>query len=73
MKNRKIGSWNVPAMGLGCMPLSGMPHARLNLLDDRPGAIAVIHAALDAGVRLLDTADIYAAYWNQFGHKSKWM
>lgn len=68
MKNRRIGSWNVPAMGLGCMPLSGMPHARLNLLDDRPGAIAVIHAALDAGMRLLDTADIYAAYWNQFGH-----
>lgn len=55
-------------MGLGCMPLSGMPHARLGLLDDRPGAIAVIHAALDAGVRLLDTADIYSAYWDQFGH-----
>jgi aryl-alcohol dehydrogenase-like predicted oxidoreductase len=68
MQNRRIGSWNLPAMGLGCMPLSGMPHARLSLLEDRPGAIAVIHAALDAGVRLLDTADIYAAYWNQFGH-----
>lgn len=68
MKNRKIGLWNVPAMGLGCMPLSGMPHARLSILDDRPGAIAVIHAALDAGVRLLDTADIYSAYWDQFGH-----
>ncbi|CAN2223715.1 Tas Predicted oxidoreductases (related to aryl-alcohol dehydrogenases) [Candidatus Nanopelagicaceae bacterium] len=68
MKSRKIGAWNVPAMGLGCMPLSGMPHSRLNMLDDRPGAIAVIHAALDAGVRLLDTADIYSAYWDQFGH-----
>jgi len=68
MKTRKIGSWNVPAMGLGCMPMSGMPHARLSILDDRPGAISVIHAALDAGVRLLDTADIYAAYWDQFGH-----
>jgi aryl-alcohol dehydrogenase-like predicted oxidoreductase len=68
MKSRNIGSWNVPAMGLGCMPMSGMPHARLSILDDRPGAIAVIHAALDAGVRLLDTADIYAAYWDQFGH-----
>jgi aryl-alcohol dehydrogenase-like predicted oxidoreductase len=55
-------------MGLGCMPLSGLPHSRLSMLDDRPGAIAVIHAALDAGVRFLDTADIYAAYWNQFGH-----
>jgi len=38
------------------------------MLKDRAGAIAVIHAALDAGIRLLDTADIYAAYWNQFGH-----
>ena len=65
---RKIGPWEVPALGLGCMPLSGLPHTRLNMLDDREGAIAVIHTALDAGVRLLDTADIYAAYWHQFGH-----
>jgi len=50
------------------MPLSGLPHSRLKMLDDCSAAIAVIHAALDAGVRLLDTADIYAAYWDQFGH-----
>jgi aryl-alcohol dehydrogenase-like predicted oxidoreductase len=28
----------------------------------------VIHAALDAGVRLLDTSDIYAPTWNSVGH-----
>ena len=67
-KMRKIGPWEIPALGLGCMPLSGLPHTRLNMLDDREGALAVLHTALDAGVRLLDTADIYAAYWNQFGH-----
>ena len=60
-KMRKIGPWEIPALGLGCMPLSGLPHTRLNMLDDREGALAVLHTALDAGVRFLDTADIYAA------------
>jgi aryl-alcohol dehydrogenase-like predicted oxidoreductase len=65
---RKIGPWNVTPIGLGCMPMSGMPHSRLHMLENRAGAIQVIHDALDAGVELLDTADIYAAYWDQFGH-----
>lgn len=65
---RKIGPWSITPVGLGCMPMSGMPHSRLHMLEDRSGAINVIHKALDAGVQLLDTADIYAAYWNQFGH-----
>ncbi len=68
MQKRNIGTWKIPAMGLGCMPMSGLPHSRIHMLDDRSGAISVIHTALDAGVRLLDTADIYSAYWNQFGH-----
>jgi len=38
------------------------------VLDDRDYAISVIHAALDAGVQLLDTADIYAPAWNAMGH-----
>jgi aryl-alcohol dehydrogenase-like predicted oxidoreductase len=38
------------------------------ILDDREQAISVIHAALDAGVQLLDTADIYAPSWNSMGH-----
>jgi aryl-alcohol dehydrogenase-like predicted oxidoreductase len=68
MLKRKIGPWEVTPIGLGCMPMSGLPHSRLNMLDNRSGAIDVMHKALDAGVQLLDTADIYAAYWNQFGH-----
>lgn len=55
MQTRRIGDVEVPAIGLGCMPLSVTeghpPHA---------DAIATVHAALDAGVRLLDTADAYA-------------
>ena len=33
---------------------------RAAILVDRAGAIAVMHAALDAGITLLDTADIYS-------------
>ena len=69
--SRKLGPWNVTPVGLGCMPMSGMPHARLHMLENRTGAIEVIHKAMDAGVQLLDTADIYAAYWNQFGHNER--
>ena len=41
---------------------------RAKLIDDPDRAIAVIHAALDAGITLLDTADIYAPSWNTMGH-----
>ncbi|GAA1741825.1 aldo/keto reductase [Isoptericola hypogeus] len=53
MTTRKIGSLEVSAIGLGGMPLS---------VDGRPDearAIATIHAALDAGVTLIDSADAY--------------
>ena len=65
---RTLGPWKVSAVGLGCMPLSGMPSSKAAMVDDRAGAIGVIHAALDAGVTLLDTADIYAPSWKTFGH-----
>jgi aryl-alcohol dehydrogenase-like predicted oxidoreductase len=44
----------VAAIGLGCMSFSGVYGAS----DDRE-AIAVIHQALDGGVTLIDTADMY--------------
>jgi aryl-alcohol dehydrogenase-like predicted oxidoreductase len=65
---RKIGPYEVTAVGLGCMPLSMATDRNKWLLDDRDYAISVIHAALDAGVQLLDTADIYAPAWNAMGH-----
>jgi len=71
MKTRKIGSFEVTAVGMGCMPLSDMPPKPPSMLDDRPGAIGVIHAALDFGVTLLDTADIYAPTWNMIGHNER--
>ncbi len=53
MKTRTIGDVTVSAIGLGGMPLSieGRPN------DER--AIATIHAALDAGITFIDTADAY--------------
>ena len=47
-------------MALGCMGMSGMYGAA----DDRE-SIATIHAALDAGVTLLDTGDFYGAGHNE--------
>lgn len=71
LPQRTLGPWKVSAMGLGCMPLSGLPDTRAHMVADRPAAIAVIHAALDAGVTLLDTADIYAPSWKTFGHNER--
>jgi len=65
---RKLGPYTVSAIGMGCMPLS-FPHDRdPQLINDPDRAIGVLHAALDAGITLLDTADIYAPTWNTMGH-----
>ena len=62
MHERRIGDVTVSAIGLGAMPLSveGRP-------DDDAG-IATIHAALDSGVTLIDTADAYYAVADPAGH-----
>jgi aryl-alcohol dehydrogenase-like predicted oxidoreductase/predicted kinase/histidinol phosphatase-like enzyme len=52
-------------IGMGCMRLSTDP----NRDDDR--SIAVLHAALDAGVRLFDTADAYAWHDGEVGHNER--
>jgi aryl-alcohol dehydrogenase-like predicted oxidoreductase len=61
--NDTVGRVSVGAIGLGAMPLSTK--------EDRPSptdAEAVVHAALDAGVTLIDTADAYAWDESEFGH-----
>jgi aryl-alcohol dehydrogenase-like predicted oxidoreductase len=62
MQTRSIGDRNVSAIGLGAMPMSieGRP--------DEQRSIATIHAALDAGVTLIDTADAYHRDANEVGH-----
>ncbi|MEP6979417.1 MAG: aldo/keto reductase [Nakamurella sp.] len=62
MKTRNIGTRTVSAIGLGGMPVSieGRP--------DRARAIATVHAALDAGVTFIDTADSYHIGADEVGH-----
>lgn len=62
MQQRPIGSRTVSAIGLGGMPMSieGRP--------DRDRSVATIHAALDAGVTLIDTADAYHEHADEVGH-----
>lgn len=62
MKDRRIGNVSVSEIGLGGMPMSieGRP--------DESRSIATIHAALDAGVTLIDTADAYHRDADEVGH-----
>jgi aryl-alcohol dehydrogenase-like predicted oxidoreductase len=62
MHQRRIGDVQVSAIGLGGMPMS---------IEGRPEhqrSVATIHAALDAGVTLVDTADAYHVHADEVGH-----
>jgi aryl-alcohol dehydrogenase-like predicted oxidoreductase len=62
MQQRSLGSTGpaVSAIGLGCMGMSGMYGPA-----DRTESIATIHAALAAGIKLLDTGDFYGMGHNE--------
>jgi aryl-alcohol dehydrogenase-like predicted oxidoreductase len=62
MRTRTLGTTGpqVSALGLGCMGMSGMYGEA-----DRAESIATIHAALEAGVTLLDTGDFYGMGHNE--------
>ena len=62
MKQRKLGSTgpNVSVIGLGCMGMSDFYGPA-----DRSESIATIHAALEAGITLLDTGDFYGMGHNE--------
>ena len=62
MQRRRLGTSGptVSALGLGCMGMSGMYGP-----SDRRESIATIHAALDAGMTLIDTGDFYGMGHNE--------
>ena len=66
LPQRRIGDRLVSAVGLGCMPLSNP-----GMLDHREQALATVHAAIDAGITLLDTSNIYAPAWDAIGHNER--
>lgn len=67
-ERRALGrtGWSVRAVGLGAMPMS--------IRADGPTeaeAVRVIHAALDAGTDLIDTADVYCHDDSDIGHNER--
>jgi aryl-alcohol dehydrogenase-like predicted oxidoreductase len=63
MQKRKLGKsgLEVSALGFGCMNLSGAYGQAV----DRQQAIAVIRAAVEHGVTLFDTAEVYGSRLNE--------
>ena len=63
--SRRLGDAEVFAIGLGALPMSiaGRP--------DEDRSIRTIHAALDAGVNLIDTADAYCLDESELGHNER--
>ncbi|MET7618606.1 aldo/keto reductase [Streptomyces sp. NPDC005408] len=64
MERRTIGAaaLEVGAIGLGCMPMS-WAYTSSQQRGDR--SLRTVHAALDAGSSLLDTADMYGPFTNE--------
>ncbi|GAA0967051.1 aldo/keto reductase [Acrocarpospora macrocephala] len=60
MKQRTLGTLRTSELGLGCMGMSDFYGP-----GDEGESIATIHRALDLGITLLDTADMYGPFTNE--------
>jgi len=59
---RRLGTLEVSAVGLGCMPMSwGYSVGEADPVEVR----ATLHRAVELGVTLLDTADVYGPFTNE--------
>ena len=68
MLYRNIGKdLKVSALGLGCMPMTGLSGATIGTYGtvDQTEALATIHRAIDIGVTFFDTAEMYGPYTNE--------
>ncbi|GAA1656043.1 aldo/keto reductase [Actinoplanes couchii] len=62
MKHIEIGGLDVARIGLGAM---GMSHGLTGAGTDDAESIRTVHRAIDLGVTLIDTAEIYGPYLNE--------
>ena len=60
MHTRRLGQLNVSAMGLGCMGMSEFYGE-----NNEQESIDTIHRAIDLGVTMFDTADMYGPFINE--------
>lgn len=60
LTKRKLGALEVSSLGLGCMGMSQSYGPA-----DEQESIATIHRAIDLGVTLLDTAEVYGPFTNE--------
>lgn len=61
MRKRKLGKIETSIMGFGCM---GLNYHR-GPAKDRNDMISVIHSAIDSGITMFDTAEVYGPYTNE--------
>jgi aryl-alcohol dehydrogenase-like predicted oxidoreductase len=61
MEHRKLGEFDVSAIGLGCMSLSGAYGGAL----DESDAGDLVRAAYDRGITFFDTAEVYGRFFNE--------
>src|SRR5262249_59003476 len=60
MEQRRLGPLTVSALGLGCMGMSEFYGP-----SDEAESVATLHRAVELGVTLLDTADMYGPFTNE--------
>jgi aryl-alcohol dehydrogenase-like predicted oxidoreductase len=62
MRDAKLGNLEVARIGLGTM---GMSHGYTGAGSDDDESVRTIHRAIDLGVTLIDTAEVYGPYVNE--------
>ena len=65
LPTRQLGGLRVSAVGLGCMGMSQSYGAAASGRADDAAGVAVIHRAIDLGVTLFDTAEVYGPHANE--------